>query len=91
MCGSARTSGFSRNRSSCKRVGHDEQSGLVDGAGAEGDVARRLRHVHPDPRLEPLAVTVDEADRAPSGAADLGRQEREIVEALLGLSCREIL
>ena len=64
-------------------VGHDEQVGLVDGVGAERDVARRLRHVHPDPRLEPLAVAVDEADERHRGAADLGRQQREIVEALL--------
>ena len=61
-------------------VGDEHQVRLQDRVGAEGDVAGRLAHVQSDDALEPLAALVNERDGGDGDAADLGRQQRDVVE-----------
>ena len=62
-----------RGRRGRGRRGHDEQLGVVDGVGTEGQVPRWLGHVQPDAGLEPLAVVVNQRDERDGGFADVRR------------------
>ena len=67
-----------------QRVVHDEHIVLSNRIGAQRLRARPLVQRHPDRRLEPLAIRVDQADRRQRRAADLGRQFCQFVEFTLG-------
>ncbi len=71
-------------------VRHDEDLAVEDRVAAERDVARRLLEVEADARLEPLPVGVDEADQGDRGAADRGRERRQVVEGLLGTRVEDV-
>ncbi len=62
------------------RVRDHHQVRRHDGPGAEGVLARRTLHVHTRPRLEPLAVAVDEADRHAGDAQHLARKHAHAVQ-----------
>jgi hypothetical protein len=67
----------------------DEQLPLQDGVCAKRDVARCLVGGDPDPRLEPLPFGVDERDERDGRVADLGCEQRKIVESSLGLGIQD--
>src|SRR5262249_49788406 len=67
------------------RVRHDERVPVVDAVAAERKIAIRSRLRHADTGLEPLAVRVHERDERNLGAADVGREARDLVERRLGL------
>jgi hypothetical protein len=71
MFGAPVTSGLVANRSSEDRVG------------AEREVPRGLRDVEADPRLEPLALLVDQGDQRDRGLAHVGGEEHQVVVELL--------
>ena len=66
---------------------------------AEGHVSRQLRGFQPHLGFKPLAISVDQAYRRYGRAADLGRQQRNVVvgrfrqriENLIAAKLREAL
>jgi hypothetical protein len=72
-----------------ERIGDDHQGAVLDRPGAERDTPRRFLHRHADPRLEPLAVLVHQRDEGHGRAADLRREQGEIVEGPLGLGIQD--
>ena len=64
-------------------VGHDQQVQLQDGVRAERLLARQLRGLQPDLRLEPLPVLVEEAHQRDGRPADRGRDAGQGVEVPL--------
>jgi hypothetical protein len=52
---------------------------------AERHVARGLGDAQPDPRFEPLPVIVDERNRGDGHAAELRREQGQIVEGAFGI------
>ena len=71
------------------RIGDDEQARLFDRVRAERHGPRRLADGQADARLEPLAVFVHQGDQGNRRAADLRRQQRQIVERLLGIRVQD--
>jgi hypothetical protein len=74
-----------------RRIGDDEEVALENRMGAERDVPRRLLHVDAQLRLEPLPVGVHEAHHGDGSPADLGGQQDEVVEVLLGKGVEEVI
>ncbi len=66
------------------RVGNDERLLAVDRILTEGDVAMGFRRAKAVPRLEPLAVAVDEGDIGDGHLEEFGGQARDAVETVLG-------
>ena len=68
-----------------QRVGDDEEILRRDGVRAERHRTGHFRGRDAGARLEPLAVSVHEPDERHRRAADMGREQREIVDAALGV------
>ena len=62
------------------QVGHDEDVGLLDGVGADRDVAPGLADAEPGLAREPLPRLVHQADERDRHLADMGSDLHEIVE-----------
>ena len=74
-----------------RRIRHDEQVCLREGVRGKGGIARSLRDVQPDPRLEPVAVRVHQAHQRHRGLADLGSQTGQVVEGFLGWRVEDVV
>jgi hypothetical protein len=61
-------------------VRHDEQTSLKNAVPAEGDVAWCLLRGHSHPRLEPLALLIDERDQRHRGLAEVRHQGGQLIE-----------
>jgi hypothetical protein len=71
-------------------VRDDEHFGLTDGVVAERVDAGRVGDGQPDAGLEPLTVSVDQADQRNRSAADARGQLGEVVEVGLGRSVENV-
>ena len=63
-----------------RRIGHDQRLVAHDRVGAEGHVARGLADLQADPRIEPLAVGIDQAQQRDREAADRRRTAHQAVD-----------
>ena len=63
----------------------DENPATPDGVRTERHAARRLGNRHPKTRLEPLPILVHERDERNRRAANLRREQDDVVEGLLRL------
>jgi hypothetical protein len=74
-----------------QRVGDDEDVPLLDCVCAKRYGTGGLGDRHADSRLEPLTVLIDERDERHRRAADVGGEQREIVEAAFGLGIEDAI
>ena len=84
LSGSASAKGIVGEAVVAARVVYDKGLSRFNDVAAERHLPRRLWHIKPIPRLEPLPVGVDERHKTNGNAGDVGGEAGEGVEAVFG-------